>query len=73
MKITLPIEIDIQEVYDNLTYKEQQKFMINNITDLPDFDILEEFIARDLLKDIDKDILLKAIEKIRIKNNTNYG
>lgn len=63
MKITLPIEIDIQEVYDNLTYKEQQKFMINNITDLPDFDILEEFIARDLLKDIDKDILLKAIEK----------
>ena len=37
--------------------------MINNIADLPDFDILEEIIARDLLKDIDKDILLKAIEK----------
>lgn len=63
MKITLPIEIDIQEVYDTLRYKEQQEFMINNIADLPDFDILEEIIARDLLKDIDKDILLKAIEK----------
>lgn len=65
MKTTLPfeIEIDIQEVYDNLRYKEQQEFMVNNIADLPDFDILEEIIARDLLKDIDKDILLKAIEK----------
>ena len=63
MKTTLPIEIDIQEVYDTLTYKEQQEFMINNIADLPDFDILEEIIARDLLKDIDKDLLLKAIEK----------
>lgn len=63
MKITLPIEIDIQEVYDTLRYKEQQEFMINNIADLPDFDILEEIIARDLLKDIDKDLLLKAIEK----------
>lgn len=63
MKTTLPIEIDIQEVYDTLRYKEQQEFMINNIADLPDFDILEEIIARDLLKDIDKDILLKAIEK----------
>lgn len=63
MKTTLPIEIDIQEVYDTLRYKEQQEFMINNIADLPDFDILEEIIARDLLKDIDKDLLLKAIEK----------
>lgn len=65
MKTTLPIEIeiDIEEVYDTLTYKEQQEFMINNIADLPDFDILEEIIARDLLKNIDKDILLKAIEK----------
>lgn len=65
MIITLPIEIeiDIQEAYDTLRYKEQQEFMINNIADLPDFDILEEIIARDLLKDIDKDILLKAIEK----------
>lgn len=63
MKITLPIEIDIQEVYDTLRYKEQQEFMINNIADLPDFDLLEEIIARDLLKDIDKDLLLKAIEK----------
>jgi hypothetical protein len=63
MIISLPIEIDIQELYDTLRYKEQQEFMINNIADLPDFDILEEIIARDLLKDIDKDILLKAIEK----------
>jgi hypothetical protein len=65
MIITLPIEIeiDIQEAYDTLRYKEQQEFMINNIADLPDFYILEEIIARDLLKDIDKDILLKAIEK----------
>lgn len=63
MKTTLPIEIDIQEVYDTLRYKEQQEFMINNIADLPDFDLLEEIIARDLLKDIDKDLLLKAIEK----------
>lgn len=65
MIITLPIEIeiDIQEAYDTLKYKEQQEFMIHNIADLPDFDILEEIIARDLLKDIDKDILLKAIEK----------
>ena len=65
MIITLPIEIeiDIQEAYDTLKYKEQQEFMINNIADLPDFDILEEIIARDLLKDIDKDLLLKAIEK----------
>ena len=37
--------------------------MINNIADLPDFDLLEEIIARDLLKEIDKDLLLKAIEK----------
>lgn len=63
MKTTLPIEIDIQEVYDTLRYKEQQEFMINNIADLPDFDLLEEILARDLLKDIDKDLLLKAIEK----------
>ena len=63
MKTTLPIEIDIQEVYDTFRYKEQQEFMINNIADLPDFDLLEEIIARDLLKEIDKDILLKAIEK----------
>lgn len=63
MKTTLPIEIDIQEVYDTLRYKEQQEFMINNIADLPDFDIIEEILARDLLKDIDKDLLLKAIEK----------
>ena len=63
MKTTLPIEIDIQEVYDTLKYKEQQEFMINNIADLPDFDILEEIIARDLLKEIDKDLLLMAIEK----------
>lgn len=63
MKTTLPIEIDIQEVYDTLKYKEQQEFIINNIADLPDFDLLEEIIARDLLKDIDKDLLLKAIEK----------
>lgn len=65
MRTTLPIEIeiDIEEVYDTLTYKEQQEFMINNIADLPDFDILEEIIERDLLKNIDKDILLKAIEK----------
>jgi hypothetical protein len=63
MIISLPIEIDIQELYDTLRYKEQQEFMINNIADLPDFYILEEIIARDLLKDIDKDILLKAIEK----------
>lgn len=63
MKITLPIEIDIQEVYDTLRYKEQQEFMVNNIADLPDFDILEEIITRDLLKEIDKDLLLKAIEK----------
>lgn len=63
MKTTLPIEIDIQEVYDTLRYKEQQEFMINNIADLPDFDLLEEIIARDLLKDIDKDLLIKAIEK----------
>lgn len=63
MKTTLPIEIDIQEVYDTLRYKEQQEFMINNIADLPDIDIMEEIVARDLLKDIDKDLLLKAIEK----------
>ena len=63
MKTTLPIEINIQEVYDTLRYKEQQEFMINNIADLPDFDLLEEIIARDLLKEIDKDLLLKAIEK----------
>lgn len=63
MKTTLTIEIDIQEVYDTLRYKEQQEFMINNIADLPDFDLLEEILARDLLKDIDKDLLLKAIEK----------
>lgn len=63
MKTTIQIEIDIQEVYDTLRYKEQQEFMVNNIADLPDFDILEEIIARDLLKEIDKDILLKAIEK----------
>lgn len=63
MKTTIQIEIDIQEVYDTLRYKEQQEFMINNIADLSDFDILEEIIARDLVKDIDKDILLKAIEK----------
>ncbi len=63
MKTTLPIEIDIQEVYDTLRYKEQQEFMINNIADLPDIDIIEEIVARDLLKDIDKDLLLKAIEK----------
>ena len=63
MKTTLPIEIDIQEVYDTLRYKEQQEFMVNNIADLSDFDLLEEIIARDLLKEIDKDLLLKAIEK----------
>lgn len=63
MKTTLPIEIDIQEVYDTLRYKEQQEFMINNIADLPNIDIMEEIVARDLLKDIDKDLLLKAIEK----------
>ena len=63
MKTTIPIEIDIQEVYDTLRYKEQQEFMINNIADLPDFDILEEIIARDLLKEIDKELLLEAIEK----------
>lgn len=63
MKTTLPIEIDIQEVYDTLWHKEQKEFMINNIADLPDFDLLEEIIARDLLKDIDKDLLLMAIEK----------
>ena len=63
MKTTLPIEIDIQEVYDTLHYKEQQEFMIDNITDLPDYELLDEIIARDLIKDIDKDILLEAIEK----------
>lgn len=63
MKTTIEIEIDIQKVYDTLWHKEQQEFMVNNIADLPDFDILEEIIARDLLKEIDKDLLLKAIEK----------
>lgn len=63
MKTTLPIEIDIQEVYDTLYFHEQQEFMKNNIADLHNVDLLDEFIARDLLKEIDKDILLEAIEK----------
>ena len=63
MKTTLPIEIDIQEVYDTLYYHEQQEFMKDNVRDLHNVDLLDEFIARDLLKEIDKDILLKAIEK----------
>lgn len=63
MKTTLPIEIDIQEVYNTLTYKQQQEFINDNIADLSDYELLDEIIARDLIKDIDKDILLEAIEK----------
>jgi hypothetical protein len=63
MKTTLPIEIDIQEVYDTLTYKQQQEFINDHIADLSDYELLDEIIARDLLKEIDKDILLEAIEK----------
>lgn len=71
MKITIPIEIDIQEVYDTLRYKEQQEFMINNIADIPDFNIIEEFFERDLLKDIDTEILLNTLEKRGITKLTN--
>lgn len=63
MKITIPIEVDIQEAYDTLTYKEQQEFMINNIADIPNFNLIEEFFERDLLKDIDTEILLNTLEK----------
>lgn len=71
MKITVPIEIDIQEVYDTLRYKEQQEFMINNIADIPDFNIIEEFFERDLLKEIDTEILLNTLEKRGITKLTN--
>lgn len=63
MKITIPIEVDIQEAYDTLTYKEQQEFMINNIADIPNFNLIEEFFERDLLKDIDTEILFNTLEK----------
>lgn len=68
MKITLPIEVDIQEAYDTLSYKEQQEFMINNMTDIPNFNIIEEFFERDLLKDIDTEILLDTLKKQGITN-----
>lgn len=63
MKITIPIEVDIQEAYDTLTYKEQQEFMINNIADIPNFNLIEEIFERDLLKDIDTEILFNTLEK----------
>lgn len=63
MKTTIQIEVDIQEAYDTLSYKEQQEFMINNIADIPDFNLIEEFFERDLLKDIDTEILLNTLEK----------
>jgi hypothetical protein len=83
MKITIPIEVDIQEAYDTLTYKEQQEFMINNIADIPNFNLIEEFFERDLLKDIDTEILLNTLEKqgiigittknVLIVNNNKMG
>lgn len=36
---------------------------IKDYFSLRKFDIMEEIVGRDLLKDIDKDLLLKAIEK----------
>jgi hypothetical protein len=71
MKITLPIEVDIQEAYDTLSYKEQQEFMINNMSDIPNFNIIEEFFERDLLKDIDTEILLDTLKKQGITKITN--
>ena len=46
--LTCKIEVEIQDVYDTGTPIEKRLFLLDNISDLDDEDIIQEFINRKL-------------------------
>lgn len=74
MKTTVEVQIDIEDVYSELTYSEQQEFVKSHIDDIGGLeDVVEQCFDNDTIKEFVEANIDKLTDEVLINEIKNRG